>query len=125
MQNTGLLSTNAPITESALTYIEDDTELNWYVGLSGSQYELTGSESVSLTVTVVHPQSPAPGTYRIALGATDLDNSITTSLDLDLVVDEIPDVGLETDYDVIPVSPIESTMVPLYVYNYGNTEISL
>ena len=54
------------ITESALTYIEDDTELNWYVGLSGSQYEFTGSESVSLTVTVVHPQSPAPGTYRIA-----------------------------------------------------------
>ena len=53
-----------------------------------------------------------------------MDNSITTSLDLDLVVDEIPDVGLETDYDVIPVSPIESTMVPLYVYNYGNTEIA-
>ena len=77
--------------------------MNWYVGLSGSQYELTGSESVSLTVTVVHPQSPAPGTYRISLSATDLDNSITTSLDLDLVVDEIPDVGLETDYDVIPV----------------------
>ena len=45
-------------------------------------------------------------------------------MDLDLVVDEIPDVGLETDYDVIPVSPIESTMVPLYVYNYGNTEIA-
>ena len=124
LQNTGLLSTNASITESALTYIEDGTELNWYVGLSGSQYELTGSESVSLTVTVVHPQSPAPGTYRIALSATDLDNSITTSLDLDLVVDEIPDVGLETDYDVIPVSPIESTIVPLNVYNYGNTEIA-
>ena len=124
LTNTGLLSTNASIAESALTFVEDGAELNWYVGLSGSQYELMGSESVSLTVTVVHPQSPAPGTYRIALSATDLDNSITTSLDLDLLVDEIPDVGLETDYDIIPVSPIEPTMVPIYVYNYGNTEIA-
>ena len=60
LQNTGLLSTNASIAESTLTYVEGATELNWYVGLSGSEYQLLGSESVSLTVTVVHPESPAP-----------------------------------------------------------------
>ena len=124
LQNTGLLSTNASIAESTLTYVEGATELNWYVGLSGSEYQLLGSESVSLTVTVVHPESPAPGTYRIALSATDIDNAISSTLDLDLVVSEIPDVSIETDYDVIPVSPIEPTNVPIYLFNYGNTELA-
>ena len=101
LQNTGLLSTNASIAESTLTYVEGATELNWYVGLSGSEYQLLGSESVSLTVTVVHPESPAPGTYRLALSATDIDNAISSTLDLDLVVSEIPDVSIETDYEVI------------------------
>ena len=39
--------------------MQDGTVLNWYVGLSGNQYQLQGSESVDLTVTVVHPNSPA------------------------------------------------------------------
>ena len=38
-----------------------------------------------------------------------------------MVVGEIPDVGIESDYDVIPVSPIEPTTIPLYLFNYGNT----
>ena len=124
LQNTGLLSTNASIVESAITFIGDGSELNWYVGLSGSQYELQGSESVDLTVTVVHPKSPAPGTYRVVVEATDLDNSITTSFELDMIVEEIPNIGIESDYEVIPVSPIEATSVPLYLFNYGNTEIA-
>ena len=124
LQNTGLLSTNASIGETGLTYVQDGTELNWYVGLSGNQYQLQGSESVDLTVTVVHPNSPAPGTYRVALSATDIDNSLTTTFDLDMVVGEIPDVGIESDYDVIPVSPIEPTTIPLYLFNYGNTQIA-
>ena len=124
LQNTGLLSTNASIAESTLTYVEGATELNWYVGLSGSEYQLLGSESVSLTVTVVHPESPAPGTYRLALSATDIDNAISSTLDLDLVVSEIPDVSIETDYEVIPVSPIEPTYVPIYLFNHGNTELA-
>lgn len=124
LQNTGLLSTNASIVESTLTFVDDGSELPWYVGLSGSEYELQGSESVSLTATVVHPKSPAPGTYRLVLSASDLDNGITTTLDLDLLVSEIPDIAIETDYDVIPVSPIESTIIPVYLYNYGNTNIA-
>ena len=94
------------------------------MGLSGSQYELQGSESVGLTVTVVHPKSPAPGTYRVVVEATDIDNSITTSIELDMVVGEIPNIGIESDYEVIPVSPLEATSVPLYLFNNGNTEIA-
>ncbi len=124
LQNTGLLETNASIIDTGLTYVEDGTELNWYVGLSGNQYQLQGSEYVELSVTVVHPKSPAPGTYRVTISATDLDNSLTTDFDLDMVVDEIPDVGIESDYDVIPVNPINPTIVPLYLFNYGNTEIA-
>ncbi|MEC7228529.1 MAG: CARDB domain-containing protein, partial [Candidatus Thermoplasmatota archaeon] len=124
LQNTGLLSTNASIAESTLTYVEAAEELNWYVGLSGSQYQLVGSESVSLTVTVVHPESPAPGTYRLSLIATDIDNAISAALDLDLVVSEIPKIGIESDYEVIPVSPIEPSFIPVYLFNYGNTELA-
>ena len=124
LQNTGLLETNASVVDTSLIYVQDGTELNWYVGLSGNQYQLQGSESVDLTVTVVHPNSPAPGTYRVGLSATDIDNSLTTTFDLDMVVGEIPDVGIESDYDIIPVSPIEQTIVPLYLFNYGNTEIA-
>tara|TARA_Y100001980_G_C14556130_1_gene346547 strand:- start:4539 stop:9119 length:4581 start_codon:yes stop_codon:yes gene_type:complete len=123
LQNTGLLSTNASISESTVKFVDDDTELNWYVGLSGSQYSLLGNEVVGLTVTVVHPKSPAPGTYRLVLTAADLDNSLSTTLDLDMVVGEIPNIALDSDYEVIPVSPIDSTIIPLYVYNYGNTQI--
>ncbi len=79
MQNTGLLSTNASIVESAITFIEDGSELNWYVGLSGSQYELQGSESVELTVTVVHPKSPAPGTYRVVVVGIQSEGQICTA----------------------------------------------
>ncbi len=124
LQNTGLLSTNASIAESTLSYVEAAEELNWYVGLSGSQYQLVGSESVSLTVTVVHPESPAPGTYRLSLIATDIDNAISAALDLDLVVSEIPKIGIESDYEVIPVSPIEPSFIPVYLFNYGNTELA-
>ena len=124
LQNTGLLSTNASIAESGLIFADEGTELNWYVGLSGAQYQLEGSETVELTVTVVHPKSPAPGTYRITLDATDLDNSIFTSFDLDMVVAEIPDIVVESDYEVIPVNPIVTTSVPLYLFNYGNTDIA-
>ena len=124
LQNTGLLTTNASIVDTGLVYVQDGTELNWYVGLSGNQYQLQGSESVEVSVTVVHPKSPAPGTYRLGISATDIDNSLTDTLDLEIVVDEIPDVGVDSDYEVIPVNPIEPTSVPLYLFNYGNTEIA-
>ncbi len=124
LQNTGLLETNVSIAETGLTYVQGGTQLNWYVGLSGSQYQLQGRESVDITVTLVHPKAPSPGTYRVAISATDIDNSLTTTFELDMIVGEIPNAALESDYDVIPVSPLEPTLIPLYLSNYGNTGIA-
>ena len=124
LQNTGLLQTNASIGETGLIHVQDGTELNWYVGLSGNQYQLLGRESVDLSVTLVHGKLPAPGTYRIALSAIDLDNSLTANFDLDMIVGKIPDARIESDYDIVPVNPTEATIVPLYLFNHGNTEIA-
>ena len=98
--------------------------MDWYVGLSGSDYSLEGRESTDLTVTVLHQESPLPGTYQIILIGQDLDNSISEQYYVELSVGEIPDIEVVTDYDIVPVHPIEPTSVPIYLFNTGNTEIA-
>ena len=124
LQNTGLLPTNASIGYSTILSVNNGSEMDWYVGLSGSDYSLEGMESTDLTVTVLHQESPLPGTYQITLIGQDLDNSISEQYYLELSVGEIPDIEVVTDYDIVPVHPIEPTSVPIYLFNTGNTEIA-
>jgi len=124
LQNTGLLPTNASIGYSTILSVDNSSEMDWYVGLSGSDYSLEGMESTDLTVTVLHQESPLPGTYQITLIGQDLDNSISEQYYLELSVGEIPDIEVVTDYDIVPVHPIEPTSVPIYLFNTGNTEIA-
>ena len=124
LQNTGLLPTNASIAYSTILSVNNGTEMDWYVGLSGSDYSLEGRESTDLTVTVLHQEAPLPGTYQIILIGQDLDNGISTQYYVELSVGEIPDIEVTTDYDIVPVHPIEPTSVPIYLFNTGNTEIA-
>ena len=124
IQNTGLLPTNASIAENSVYMVETGEELNWYVGISASNFSLEGQESAQFSVTLVHPQTPEPGTYRVELLGIDLDNSVSQTYNLDMVVGEIANVDIEFAYDKLPVSPIETSTFSMYVNNLGNTEIA-
>ena len=54
----------------------------------------------------------------------DLDNSVSQTYNLDMVVGEIANVDIEFAYDKLPVSPIETSIFSMYVNNLGNTEIA-
>ena len=99
--------------------VETGEELNWYVGISASNFSLEGQESAQFSVTLVHPQTPEPGTYRVELLGIDLDNSVSQMYNLDMVVGDIANVEIEFAYDKLPVSPIETTTFSTYVNNLG------
>mgnify|MGYP003309806175 FL=1 len=95
----------------------------WYVGSTESNFSMEGQASESIFVTLVHPAPPAPGTYRIDLLALDVDNSVDYPLSIDLVVPDLPEAGLEFDYQVVPVHPSEPTNISVRFLNNGNAPI--
>ncbi len=124
IQNTGLLETTASISKSPVVNLLDNSVLNWYVGLEQTNYILEGMQSVDVSVTMVYPKAPQPGTYRVDLTVQDIDNDLSQSYSLELLVGEVPNIDLRTNYDVVPVHPIETSIVPIYLYNTGNTDIA-
>ena len=121
--NTGLLPTNATISKQGTTLSETGASVPWYVGISTTSFSLQGQESAVLTVTLIHPETPAKGVYLIQLQATDTDNGVSSQFTLELDVFEIANLQVEYDYDKIPVSPIESTTFPIYIQNLGNSNL--
>ena len=93
----------------------------WYVGSTESNFSMEGQASESISVTLVHPAPPAPGTYRIDLLALDVDNSVDYPLSIDLVKTDLPEAGLNL---IIKWSPFihqnPPTSQPL---NNGNAPI--
>ncbi len=123
LTNTGLLPTNATITKQGVSMVETGESISWYVGISTTSFSLQGQESDSLSVTMIHPDTPAKGTYQIQLQATDTDNGVSSQYILEMEVLEIANILVEYDYEIIPVNPIEPSTFPIYIQNLGNSNL--
>ncbi len=123
LTNTALIPTNASMQTTQAVHVETSQSMPWYVGSTESNFSMDGQASESIIVTLVHPAPPAPGTYRIDLLALDVDNSVDYPLSVDLVVPDLPEAGLEFDYQVVPVHPSEPTNISVRFLNNGNAPI--
>ena len=56
-----------------ITNLDTGQTESWYVGATESNFSLEGQDSANITVTLVHPTPPNPGTYRIDLTGIDVD----------------------------------------------------
>ena len=123
LTNTALIATNASMETGQVLWVESGVIMPWYIGSTESNFSMEGQASEDVTVTLVHPAPPAPGTYRIDLRAIDVDNGVDYPLELDLVVPELPEAALEFDYEIVPVHPEEPTNISVRFYNNGNAPI--
>jgi uncharacterized membrane protein len=123
LTNTALLSTNASMQTGSVTQVGTGQTMPWYVGSTDSNFTMEGQASESITVTLVHPAPPAPGTYHIALLGLDVDNGVDYPLTLELIVPDLPEAALEFDYETVPVHPSQPTNMTVRFFNNGNAPI--
>ena len=123
LTNTALISTNASMSANGITNINTGQSESWYVGATESNFTLEGRDSANITVTLVHPTPPTPGTYRIELLGLDVDNGVTYPYSLDFIVPELANLRLEYDYQIVPVSPSDPTSIDIRLFNIGNADI--
>lgn len=123
LTNTALLSTNASLNIGSVYGLSDGQQYpSWYVGASGYNFSLNGSESVQIQINMVHPKTPKPEIFVIPLTGMDVNNGISYPYSLELVVPSIPDIGLNTPSKVL-VSTIEPTDFYIDLTNQGNDAI--
>jgi len=123
LENTALLETNASIDALGVYLDSDDSEVSWYIGMTASNFSLQGKGTAEVSLTVVYPEAPPPGLYRIDIVGLDVDNGISYPLSLYLDVLDIPEFRIEYDYTIVPVHPADPTNLTIRVFNDGNTEI--
>ena len=123
LTNTALIPTNASMQTGEVLHVESGQTVPWYIGSTESNFSMEGQATESITVTLVHPDPPAPGTYRIDLLALDVDNGVDYPLNLDLIVPDLPDADVAFDYQVVPVHPSDPTNITVRFYNNGNSPI--
>ncbi len=123
LTNTALIATNASLLVDSLIHVESNVAIVWYIGTTQSNHSLAGQESAEITVTLVHPTPPDPGTYRISLIGIDVDNGVNYPYTLDLVVPRLSKVNVEYDYQIVPVHPVNTTSMDIRFFNIGNDNI--
>ena len=123
LTNTALIATNASLLVDSLIHVESNLAVPWYVGTTQSNHSLEGQESSEITVTLVHPTPPDPGTYRISLIGIDVDNGVNYPYAVDLVVPRLSKVNIEYDYQIVPVHPVNTTSMDIRFFNIGNDDI--
>ena len=123
LSNTGLLPINASITKQSVLNVQTGQQVSWYVGISSTNFSLEGRESKTVSVTMIHPETPQKGTYEIQLFGLDVDNGVSNVYTLELEVLDIANVNVEYNYDIVPVHPIDPTTFAVYVQNLGNSDL--
>ena len=123
LTNTALIPTNASMQTGSVVRVETGEIMSWYIGSTDSNFSMDGQASESITVTLVHPAPPEPGTYRIDLLGLDVDNGVDYPLNVELVVPDLPEAAVEFDYEIVPVHPSDPTNITIRFYNNGNAPI--
>ena len=123
LTNTALVPTNASMQTGEVLHVESNSVMPWYVGTTEANFSLEGQGSEYISVTLVHPAPPAPGTYRIDLLGLDVDNAVNYPLNLDFIVPNLAEAALEYDYQTVPVHPSDPTNITVRFLNNGNAPI--
>ena len=123
LTNTALIPTNASVQTGQVVRMATGEAMPWYIGSTDSNFTMAGQASEQITVTLVHPAPPEPGTYRIDLRGIDVDNGVDYPLDIDLIVPDLPEAAIEFDYEVVPVHPKDPTNLTVRFFNNGNAPI--
>ena len=121
IRNTALISTNASISASAATRINNGQQMNgWLPSFTQTFFDLNGSESATVGFTLVHGESPLPGLYQLTITARDDDNNLEFPLTLTLDVPVLSDVSFQVPFSTLQVHPVNPTEFQLDVMNQGN-----
>ena len=67
LENTALLETNASIDALGVYLDSSGVEVPWYLGMTASNFTLEGKGTSDVSLTIVYPEAPEPGLYRICL----------------------------------------------------------
>ena len=101
LENTALLETNASIDALGVYLDSSGVEVPWYLGMTASNFSLQGKGKADVSLTIVYPEAPEPGLYRIDVVGLDVDNGISYPLSLYLDVLNIPEFRIEYDYSCL------------------------
>ena len=82
LENTALLETNASIDALGVYLDSSGVEVPWYLGMTASNFSLQGKGTADVSLTIVYPEAPEPGLYRIDVVGLDVDNGISYPLSL-------------------------------------------
>ena len=63
LTNTAIFETNATISVSEPTRVQDGTQFGWFQSFTSNTFNLMPTEEVSVGMTMVHPAPPPPGIY--------------------------------------------------------------
>ena len=119
LTNTALFETNASITASPPTRIQDGTEFGWFQSFTSNTFNLMPTESISVGMTMVHPSPPPPGTYSMTVTGYDIENDIESELSLIFDVPVLGDADIQILNEQILVSPLVQTHTQISVVNGG------
>ena len=120
LTNTALLETNATISASSPTRVQDGAQFGWFQSFTSNTFNLMPTEQVSIGMTMVHPAPPPPGTYSMTISGYDIENDVLSEMTLYFEVPVLADADLQLSNEQILVSPLESTKTQITVVNDGN-----
>jgi len=121
LRNTALLPTNASISATKPVRLNDGVQFNsWFQSFSQTTFEMNGSQSVQVGLTMVHPSPPEPGIYRFTVTGRDVDNGIDYPIMMTLDVPVLPGLRFTKTFTELSVSPIEETSFDITLWNEGN-----
>ena len=120
LTNTALLETNATISASSPTRVQDGAQFGWFQSFTSNTFNLMPTEQVSIGMTMVHPAPPPPGTYSMTISGYDIENDVLSEMTLYFEVPVLADADLQLSNEQILVSPLESTKTQITIVNDGN-----
>jgi hypothetical protein len=118
--NTALFETNATIEVSDPVRMQDGVQYNWFTSFTSNTFNLEAAETTSVSLSVVHGESPPPGLYSMMVTGTDIDNSVSSELEIFFDVPVLAGADIVMPGEQFIVSPLEPTELQILVFNEGN-----
>jgi uncharacterized membrane protein len=120
LMNTALFETNASIEVSDPMRMQDGVQYDWFTSFTSNTFNLEAAETASVSLTMVHGESPSPGLYSMMVTGTDIDNSVISELEIFFDVPVLAEADIVMPGEQFIVSPLEPTELQILVFNEGN-----
>jgi hypothetical protein len=120
LMNTALFETNASIQVSDPMRMQDGVQYDWFTSFTSNTFNLEAAETTSVSLTMVHGESPPPGLYSMMVTGTDIDNSVISELEIFFDVPVLAEADIVMPGEHFTVSPLDPTELQILVFNEGN-----